>query len=56
MNEFDLQLETGLRRYLDPISAAPVPPRRGKRFQESPRVRLGVVTPEKLAAVPVRAY
>jgi len=56
MNEFDLQLETGLRRYLDPISAAPVPPRRGKRFQESPRVRLGVVTPEKLAAVQVKPY
>ncbi|MEP6751910.1 MAG: hypothetical protein ABI959_04105 [Candidatus Dormiibacterota bacterium] len=56
MNEFDLQLESGLRRYLDPISAAPVPPRRGKRFKESLRVDLRVVTPERLAVVPIKAY
>jgi hypothetical protein len=56
MNEFDLQLESGLRRYLDPVSAAPVPPRRGRRSQESFRVELRVVTPEKLATVPVKAY
>jgi hypothetical protein len=56
MNEFDLQLESDLRRFLDPISEAPVPPRRGKQAHEAPRVELWVVTPEKLAAVPVEAY
>jgi hypothetical protein len=54
MNEFDLQLESELRLLLDPISAAPVPPRRGRRADEAPR--LSVVAPETLAAVPVEAY
>ena len=54
MNEFDLQLESDLRRFLDPISAAPAPPRRGKQAADGPRVELRVVTPEKLAPVPVR--
>jgi hypothetical protein len=56
MNEFDLQLESGLRRYLDPISAVPVPPRRGKRPEESRKVELRVMTPVKLAVLPVEVY
>ena len=36
MNEFDLQLESDLRLFLDPIAAAPHPPRRGKRTPEAP--------------------
>jgi hypothetical protein len=56
MNEFDLRLESGLRKFLDPITAAPVPPRRGKRTSEAPRVELIVVTPTKLAPIPVEAY
>ena len=54
MNEFDLRLESELRLYLDPISAAPVPPRRGKRTPEAPKIELRLVTPEKLAAMPVK--
>ena len=53
MNEFDLQLESELRRFLDPIAASRVPKRRGKASQESPMVELWVVTPEKLVALPV---
>jgi hypothetical protein len=53
MNEFDLQLESDLRRFLDPISAAPAPPRRGKQAPDAPRVELRVVTPDKLAPIPV---
>jgi hypothetical protein len=56
MDEFDLRLESGLRKFLDPIASAPVPPRRRKRTSEAPRVELIVVTPEVLAAVPVKAY
>jgi len=56
MNEFDLQLESELRLLLDPILAAPPPPRRGKRGHEAPRVELRLVTPEKLAAIPVEAF
>jgi hypothetical protein len=54
MDEFDLQLESELRLFLDPISAAPVPPRRGKRADEAPTLR--VVALETLVAVPVEAY
>jgi hypothetical protein len=53
MNEFDLQLESELRLFLDPISAAPVPPRRGRRTPDAPNGELRVVT-EKLAAIPVQ--
>jgi hypothetical protein len=56
MNEFDLKLESDLRLFLDPISAAAVPPRRGKRAQHAPRVELRVVTPEKLAAIPIEVF
>jgi len=56
MNEFDLQLESELRLFLDPISMAPAPPRRGKRAQEAPRVELRVVAPEKLAPIPVEVF
>jgi hypothetical protein len=56
MNEFDLRLESELRLLLDPISAAPVPRRRGKRSQEAPRIELRVVTPEKLVAIPVEVF
>ena len=52
MNEFDLQLESDLRRFLDPISAAPAPPRRGKQAPDATRVELRV-TPETLAPIPV---
>ena len=55
MNEFDLQLESELRRFLDPIWAAPAPPRRGKRAQ-APRVELRLVTPEKLVPIPVEIF
>ena len=53
MNEFELQLESELRLLLDPISAAPPPPRRGKRAQDAPRVELRLITPERLAPVRV---
>ena len=53
MNESDLQLESELRRFLDPISAAPAPPRRGKRAQDAPWVELRLLTPEKLVPIPV---
>ncbi len=56
MNEFDLQLESELRRFLDPISVAPAPPRRGKRDNEAPRLELWVATPEQLAAIPVEVF
>jgi hypothetical protein len=56
MNEFDLQLESELRRFLDPIWAAPAPPRRGKRAQGAPRVELRLVTPDKLAPIPVEIF
>ena len=52
MNEFDLQLESDLRRLLDPISTAPAPPRRGKQAQDAPRVELRV-TRERLAPIQV---
>src|SRR6476660_7399137 len=57
MNEFDLRLESDLRRLLDPMSTAPAPPRRGKRAQDAPRVELRL-TPEKLApiTVPVEVF
>jgi hypothetical protein len=54
MNEFDLHLESELRLFLDPISAAPAPTRRGKRADDAPT--LTVVAPEKLVAVPLEAY
>jgi hypothetical protein len=53
MNEFDLQLESDLRRFLDPISAAPAPPRRGKQAKDAARVELRVLTPATLAPIPV---
>ena len=56
MNEFELQMESELRRFLDPISAAPPPPRRGKRAKDAPRLELRVVTPERLAPVRVEVY
>jgi hypothetical protein len=56
MNEFDLQLESELRLFLDPISATPPPPRRGRRAQDAPRVELRVLTPEKLAPIPVEVF
>jgi hypothetical protein len=56
MNEFDLQLESELRLFLDPIAAAPAPPRRGRRSLEAPKVELRLVATEKLAVVPVEVY
>lgn len=56
MNEFDLQLESELRRFLDPISLAPAPPRRGRRDHEAPKIELRVVTAEQLAPIPVKAF
>ncbi|MEA2668693.1 MAG: hypothetical protein QOJ33_1627 [Chloroflexota bacterium] len=56
MNEFDLQLESELRRFLDPISAAPAPPRRGKRDNEAPKLELWVAPPQQLAAIPVEVF
>jgi hypothetical protein len=56
MNEFDLQLESELRRFLDPIAAAPAPPRRGKRAEDAPRVALRLVTAEKLVPIPVEVF
>jgi hypothetical protein len=56
MNEFELQLESELRRFLDPISAAPPPSRRGKRAKDAPRLELRVITPERLAPVRVEIY
>jgi hypothetical protein len=56
MNEFDLQLESELRRLLDPISAAPVPPRKAKRAVDTPRLELRVVAAEQLAPIPVEAF
>jgi hypothetical protein len=56
MNEFELRLESELRLFLDPIAAAPAPPRRGKRTPEAPKLELRVVTPEKLAAIRVEAF
>jgi len=56
MNELDLQLESELRLFLDPITAAPAPPRRGRRTPEAPRVELRVLAPVKPAAVPVEVY
>jgi hypothetical protein len=53
MNEFDLQLESDLRRFLDPISAAPAPVRRRKQAPNASRVELRVVSPDKLAPIPV---
>ena len=55
MTEFDLRLESELRLFLDPITAASVPPRRGKRPHEAPSVELNVVT-EHLAAIPVEVF
>jgi hypothetical protein len=56
MNEFDLQLESELRLFLDPIKAAPAPPRRGRRSAEVPKVELRLVATEKLAVIPVEVY
>jgi hypothetical protein len=56
LNEFDLRLESELRQLLDPISAAPVPARRGRPAPEALKIELWVVTPEKLAAIRVDAY
>ena len=56
MNEFDLQLESGLRRLLDPIVATRVPPRRGHRTPQAPKLELRLLTPETLAAIPVKAF
>ena len=56
MNEFELQLESELRRFLDPISAAPAPQRRGQRAEEAPRVELRLVTAEKLVPIPVEVF
>jgi hypothetical protein len=56
MNESDLQLESELRRFLDPISAAPAPPRRGKRAEDAPTVELRLVTPERLVSIPVEVF
>jgi hypothetical protein len=56
MNEFDLQLESDLRLILDPISAAPAPPRRGKKAQDAPRVELRVLRLEKLTPIPVEVF
>jgi hypothetical protein len=56
MNEFDLQLESELRLFLDPITAAPAPPRRGRRSPEASKVELRLVAPEKLAVVAVEVY
>ncbi|HVC75969.1 MAG TPA: hypothetical protein VND96_05560 [Candidatus Micrarchaeaceae archaeon] len=53
MNEFDLQLESELRLFLDPITAAPAPPRRGGRIPEAPKVELRVVASEWLAVAPI---
>ena len=55
MNEFDLQLESELRRLLDPIVASPAPARRIKRGDGEPFVKLRVLTSESLAALPVEA-
>jgi hypothetical protein len=56
MNEFDLQLESELRLFLDPIAATPAPPRRGRRTPEAPRLELRVAAPETLAVVPVEVF
>ena len=56
MNELDLQLESELRLFLDPITAAPAPPRRGRRSPVAPKVELRLVTPNKLAVVPVKVF
>ena len=56
MNEFDLQLESELRLILDLISVAPPPPRRGRRAQGASGVELRVLTPEKLATIPIEAF
>jgi len=53
MNEFDLQLESDLRRLLDPISTAPAPPRRGKQVHGAPRLELSAVITEKLTPIPI---
>ena len=36
MNDFDLFLETRLRRMLDPVAAS-LPPPRGRRVRQTPR-------------------
>jgi hypothetical protein len=56
MNEFELRLESDLRKLLDPITAASVPPRRGMRTPEAPKLVLRVVNPETLATIPVKAF
>lgn len=53
MNEFDLQLESDLRKLLNPTAAAPPPARRRTRDGDSPVVELRVTTPDRLRALPV---
>jgi hypothetical protein len=53
MDDFDLRLESELRRVLDPITAAGVPPRCRRRTPGAQAVELKVV-PETVAG-PVKA-
>jgi len=55
MNEFDLKLESDLRLLLDPLVATPGPARKIKGGHREPVVKLRVLTPTNLAAIPVEA-
>lgn len=56
MNEFDQLLESELRLFLDPITAAPAPPWPGRQTPKAPNVELRVVAPEQLAVLPVEVF
>ena len=52
MNDFERLLEHHLRRKLDPIVAAPVPPRRGRVIHLKTDWH-GVPLPKRLGAFPI---